>query len=108
MSGKIRNPARRCKICGGKCKRRMRYCKLCAKERRRLVVIDDPQREEMPREAIESAKKVLNLGNFIRVIASSVMPTDPNRQTVIMDDETLAAFGYKWDEGKQEIVEAKK
>ena len=37
MSGKIRNPARRCKICGGKCKRRMRYCKLCAKERRELV-----------------------------------------------------------------------
>ena len=34
MSGKIRNPARRCKICGGKCKKQMRYCKLCAKERR--------------------------------------------------------------------------
>ena len=32
MSGKIRNPERRCKICGGKCKRRMRYCKLCARE----------------------------------------------------------------------------
>lgn len=37
MSGKIRNPARRCKICGGKCKRRMRYCKLCAKERREIL-----------------------------------------------------------------------
>ena len=35
MSGKIRNPARRCKICGGKCKRRMRYCKLCDRERKR-------------------------------------------------------------------------
>ena len=33
MSGKIRNPEHRCKICGGKCNKRMRYCKLCAKER---------------------------------------------------------------------------
>ena len=32
MSGKIRNPARRCKICGGKCEKQMRYCKLCARE----------------------------------------------------------------------------
>lgn len=38
MSGKIRNPARRCKICGGKCKRRMRYCKLCDRERKREQV----------------------------------------------------------------------
>ena len=35
MSGKIRNPTRRCKICGGKCKRQWRYCELCAKERKR-------------------------------------------------------------------------
>jgi hypothetical protein len=34
MSGKIRNPERRCKICGGKCNKQMRYCKLCAKERK--------------------------------------------------------------------------
>ena len=108
MSGRIRNPARRCKICGGKCKKQFRYCKLCTKERKRLVVIDDLQREEMPREAIKSAKKVLNLGNFVRVIASSALPTDPNSTTVIMDDETLAAFGYKWDEETQGIVEAKK
>lgn len=32
MSGKIRNPGRRCKICGNKCERTMRYCKLCARE----------------------------------------------------------------------------
>ena len=32
MSGKIRNPERKCKICGGKCERTMRYCKLCARE----------------------------------------------------------------------------
>lgn len=32
MSGKIRNPERRCKICGGKCEKQMRYCKLCARE----------------------------------------------------------------------------
>ena len=37
MSGKIRNPERRCKICGGKCEKQMRYCKLCAKERKREV-----------------------------------------------------------------------
>ena len=32
MSGKIRNPTRRCKACGNKCSKRMRYCKLCAAE----------------------------------------------------------------------------
>ena len=37
VSGKIRNPARRCKICGGKCKKQMRYCKLCMKERREIL-----------------------------------------------------------------------
>ena len=37
MSGRIRNPAMRCKICGGKCEKRMRYCKLCTKERREIL-----------------------------------------------------------------------
>ena len=37
MSGKVRNPARRCKICGGKCKKQFRYCKLCTKERREIL-----------------------------------------------------------------------
>lgn len=32
MSGRARNPERRCKICGAKCEKRMRYCKLCARE----------------------------------------------------------------------------
>ena len=32
MSGKIRNPGRHCKICGGKCNKQMRYCKLCYRE----------------------------------------------------------------------------
>ena len=32
MSGKIRNPERRCKICGNRCEKRMRYCKLCARD----------------------------------------------------------------------------
>lgn len=35
MSGKIRNPTRRCKICGGKCKKQWRYCKLCYAERKK-------------------------------------------------------------------------
>lgn len=34
MSGKIRNPARRCKACGAKCSGQMRYCHTCAIERR--------------------------------------------------------------------------
>jgi len=34
MSGKTRNPSKRCKVCGGKCKSNMRYCKLCYKERK--------------------------------------------------------------------------
>lgn len=29
---RIKNPQRRCRICGGKCKKQMRYCKLCARE----------------------------------------------------------------------------
>ena len=37
VRGKIRNPARRCKICGGKCKKQFRYCKLCTKERREIL-----------------------------------------------------------------------
>ena len=37
MSGKIRNPERRCRICGNKCEKQMRYCKLCARERKREV-----------------------------------------------------------------------
>lgn len=35
MSGKIRNPARRCKCCGNKCGKQFRYCKLCAAEIRK-------------------------------------------------------------------------
>ena len=31
---KVKNPTRRCRICGGKCEKVMRYCKLCAKERK--------------------------------------------------------------------------
>ena len=37
MSGKIRNPERRCKICGNKCEKQMRYCKLCARERKNFT-----------------------------------------------------------------------
>lgn len=31
---RVKNPSRRCRICGGKCEKVMRYCKLCAKERK--------------------------------------------------------------------------
>lgn len=34
MSGKTRNPTRRCKICGAKCEKVMRYCAVCAAERK--------------------------------------------------------------------------
>lgn len=34
MSGKIRNPSGRCKVCGAKCYRRYRYCRVCAREMR--------------------------------------------------------------------------
>ena len=29
---KVKNPKRRCRICGNKCEKQMRYCKLCARE----------------------------------------------------------------------------
>lgn len=45
MSGKIRNPGRRCKICGNRCERRMRFCKLCAREVKEM-------RERAAREAV--------------------------------------------------------
>ena len=45
MSGKIRNPERRCKICGNKCEKQMRYCKLCAREVKEI-------RERAAREAV--------------------------------------------------------
>ena len=32
---KVKNPKRRCRICGNKCEKQMRYCKLCARERKR-------------------------------------------------------------------------
>ena len=31
---KVKNPKRRCRICGNKCEKQMRYCKLCARERK--------------------------------------------------------------------------
>ena len=51
MSGKIRNPARRCKICGGKCEKRMRYCKPCAKVRREILTQSRKGAECAEREA---------------------------------------------------------
>lgn len=30
--GKVKNPERRCRICGAKCEKVMRYCKRCARE----------------------------------------------------------------------------
>lgn len=32
MKGKVKNPARKCRICGGECEKTMRYCKACARE----------------------------------------------------------------------------
>lgn len=29
------NPAKRCRICGGKCKANVRFCPLCARDRKR-------------------------------------------------------------------------
>lgn len=29
---KVKNPERKCRICGNKCEKQMRYCKLCARE----------------------------------------------------------------------------
>ena len=60
MSGKIRNPARRCKICGGKCKKQFRYCKLCTKERR--VILTQRRRDaEVSPERSEPRKRSLEV-----------------------------------------------
>lgn len=29
---KVKNPSRKCRICGAKCEKQMRFCKLCARE----------------------------------------------------------------------------
>ena len=39
---KIKNPERRCRICGGKCERVVRYCKLCARERKSIRTLVTP------------------------------------------------------------------
>ena len=44
MSGKIRNPTRRCKICGAECSKRMRYCVACAIQRKAARVGIDPRK----------------------------------------------------------------
>lgn len=41
---KVKNPQRRCRICGNKCEKRMRYCKLCARERKAARVGIDPRK----------------------------------------------------------------
>lgn len=41
---KVKNPSRRCRICGNKCEKQMRYCKLCAKERKAARVGIDPRK----------------------------------------------------------------
>lgn len=44
MSGKVRNPSRRCKICGAKCEKRMRYCTACATQRKAACIGIDPHK----------------------------------------------------------------
>ena len=34
---KVKNPERKCRICGNRCEKQMRYCKLCARERKREI-----------------------------------------------------------------------
>ena len=46
--GKVKNPERRCRICGAKCEKVMRYCKRCAADlrdiRRRVGVYYTPDK----------------------------------------------------------------
>lgn len=44
MSGKIRNPERKCKMCGAKCEKQMRYCVACAIQRKAARVSIDPRK----------------------------------------------------------------
>ena len=53
--GKVKNPERRCRICGAKCEKGMRYCKRCAADlrdiRRRVGVYYTPDRGDWRRGA---------------------------------------------------------
>lgn len=71
MSGKIRNPEKRCRICGGKCEKRMRYCRACAREvkeireRREGVYFTPPSINMFLKEAaldIQPAEQPIDLG----------------------------------------------
>ena len=44
MSGKIRNPERKCKMCGARCEKQMRYCVACAIQRKAARVGIDPRK----------------------------------------------------------------
>ena len=42
---KVKNPERKCRVCGNRCEKQMRYCKLCAREVKEI-------RERAAREAV--------------------------------------------------------
>ena len=55
---KVKNPSRRCRICGGKCEKVMRYCKLCAKERK---AAKEAYRKEVKKIKIPHCKSKRNI-----------------------------------------------
>lgn len=40
-----RNPSKRCRICGGKCKANVRFCALCARDRKNAAGAKEVQRD---------------------------------------------------------------
>ena len=67
MSGKIRNPERRCKICGNKCEKQMRYCKLCVREVKeiRFKILHSPIGRRAGSAEIPKARGETHTGQFV-------------------------------------------
>jgi hypothetical protein len=77
MSGKTRNPERRCKICGNKCEKQMRLCRRCARRSKKMrayfetpplrsdfFIFDDPQTGDVDLDKFDELAKIRS-GDYI-------------------------------------------
>jgi hypothetical protein len=92
MSGKIRNPERKCKMCGAKCEKQMRYCVACAIQRKaaRVGVYFTPKAaldviREQPADIVLANPPLefaTGSGGYLCEIAREMEGITPERMTV--------------------------
>lgn len=82
MSGKVRNPTRRCKVCCNKCEKQMRLCRRCARRSKKMrayfetpplrsdfFIFDDPQTGAVDLDKFDELAKIRS-GDYILVSPS--------------------------------------